>query len=294
MRPGIILLSLLVLTAFAGLPVRADTTETLAQASRSYDRHDYAECVKLIEPLVSAGASQSDVFRLLGHSYFMLGRLSEARKALLRCIGLGGISEDVIARIVQIDQRQGTPFGALAGLSLLLLFEPGETQVILSYADVIDGLGLHDEALAILERMLSEDRSPVEVLQRIGNIHSAKGELRQAAVAFETAYYLGDRHPGLVIAIAELHIAQADYPGALLWYDRADEGTLNDKGRLRIGELLVRAKELARARELLTRLTGSTEDGVAIGAYSLLGQVELACGNTEATVSCWERCASGK
>jgi len=265
----------------------------LARAQRLYEEKDYQRAAVALDAICARQPAFADAHRLLGHVYFAMGRDEEARNALAQAVAYGRLTPDVLARLAQLDQRRGETVALLAGLRLRMLIDPEHLEWNLLYADVLASSGAEGGAKHVYEAILEADPSQPDVFVRLGNLCLRRGEHKEAASAFETAYHLGDPNPDLAETIAELWFNLGDPHQASLWYERAFALRDNppERSRLRRAQLLFAAEAFEQAEAVARLLADSTDCTLAGKALLLLGQIAVQRGQLEVAVAHWGKAA---
>jgi len=198
-----------------------EDTREMRRARSLYEEKKYREAASILEEVCREQSTYAEAHRLLGHTYYQLGRTDDARKALAQAVAHGRLTPDVLARLAQIDRQQNRTAALLAGLRLRMLVEPEDRAWCLLYADVLASAGGEDEAEQIYKAIIEADPAQPDTFVRLGNLYLRKGEYNEAIAAFETACHLGASNPRLPETIAELWFNAGDKRRALLWYERA-------------------------------------------------------------------------
>jgi len=267
-----------------------EDTRDMRRARSLYEEKKYREAASILEEVCREQPTYADAHRLLGHTYYQLGRTDDARKALAQAVAHGRLTPDVLARLAQIERRQNRTAALLAGLRLRMLVKPQDRAWCLLYADVLASAGGEDEAEEIYKAIIEAAPAQPDTFVRLGNLCLREGRHIEAISAFETACHLGESSPRLPETIAELWFNAGDKRRALLWYERAIK--LQDKPaervRLRRAELLFWTEEFDKAEAAARLLANSENRGSAGKAYLLLGQIAMQRNRPEIAVAHWE------
>ncbi|MHC4550257.1 MAG: tetratricopeptide repeat protein [Planctomycetota bacterium] len=265
--------------------------ELLRRAQRYFDGRNHAAAARVLEQVLATRTGDAAARALLGHCYFEMGRLEQARSEFTRAVGLGRLTSDVVIRLAHIAREQGTPAAALSALRLAHLLVPRDAAVLSAAGDAAAAAGLREEAASALRAAADLDPARPDTFLRLGNLHLKQGATARALTAFETAYHLGAPTAELERIIAELHVEHGDLPCAAGWYERLllrkprQEGEL----RLRCAELLAAAGDVEQARDYAGRLAPNADKALAGGAYLLLGRLARRTKEMPVAVEHWRR-----
>lgn len=270
-------------------PFTPEQADTLTQANAAFERGAYAQALTLLRKLRDDRPDFVDVHRLMGHCYYELGRIDEARAAMIESITRGRATADVLQRLVQIDREADRPLAELGSLRMLMLIQPDDRQTQMLYADALTRAGAIDEAAGAFERIIAADPLNTDARVRLGNLQMQRGERRQAAAVFATAYRLGAESPQLAQTIAELWVSFGDARQALAWYDKAASLTepLSARRQLRRAELLIEVGDIDQAIKLATPIANAGDKELAAKAATLLGRAAIVRGQPDEAMAQW-------
>jgi Flp pilus assembly protein TadD len=294
-----LLISLLLAAALHAAPpvagLGAGSPQEIAQmlndGTKSYNDANYEQAVKLLEDLTQKQPTLAEAFRMLGHSYYQLNRPADARRAFLSALTQGRLTADMLARLVQIDQAADRTAALNAEAALLSVLEPEDRQWQMLRADQLLLGGAAAESLVIYQSLQRGHTSDAALWVRIGN-SQLKGDHRtEAALAFETAFHLGDRTANLPRTIAELHLRAEDPLAAAAWFARAAElePAQADAMQLRRAQALIAAARPLAAEQVAATLTGSKDVALAAKAHLLLGRIAYEARRNDQAVEHWTK-----
>ena len=69
-------------------------TELLRRAQLQFDRKNHAAAARALEQVLATRGDDAAALALLGHCYFEMGKLEQARAALTRAVGQGRLTYD--------------------------------------------------------------------------------------------------------------------------------------------------------------------------------------------------------
>lgn len=281
---------LVILFLFSGLVLAHDRIKELLQAQECYEDGRYAEAATLLEKLCQQQPSLAEAHRLLGHTYYQLDRIDDARSEMVEAIANGRLTLDVLERLTQIDRTQNHTAALQSGLRLRLLMEPHDLAWRKFHADVLAASGANDEAERLYERIIEDEPSRPDTYMRLGNLYLRKEKAAKAVLAFEMAFHLGGSNLNLERTIAELWCQLGNLREALSWYERDTRRGEDSPGRsqLRLAELLAASEEFDRAERAARPLAESMDTGLASEAAILLGRIALQRGRIQEGVDYWE------
>lgn len=260
----------------------------LNHARRLIDAKQLDEAAAVLRRVIEHSPHEGDAHRLLGHTYWELGRKEDARRALARAVESGALSPDVLTRLARLDQQSGRESALLSALQWLALIEPDNLPWQLLTADVFASAGRVTEAQQVLDRAIAASPTDPEIFLRQGNLSLQQGNKRQATLAFERAYFLGAASDELAETIAELWFALDLPEQAVTWYTRARGSLAEGSGpsRLRLAQMYFAAGDLDQARTIAERtIAAEPDDGD--GARLLLGQIALKGGDPQKAIEHW-------
>ncbi|MEM1452380.1 MAG: tetratricopeptide repeat protein, partial [Planctomycetota bacterium] len=200
-----------------------------AQADQRDGRH--GDAVRALEALGEERPDLADVPRLLAFSYHELGRTDDARAAAVRAIGLGRLTSDVLARLVQIDRGRGDVLAALDAVRLLTVLDAGDPSWRRYAAELLAETGLLSAAESIYRQAVSISPADAQSWLGLGNVLASSGRVRSAASAYETAWILGERTATLAEGIAALEQRDGDLASSVRWLEHAETLESDASGR---------------------------------------------------------------
>jgi tetratricopeptide (TPR) repeat protein len=264
---------------------------TLQKAQTLLKAKKYKAAIKMIEDLLKQVPRLTEGHRLLGHAYFDSGQLVKARGSFVTAFQQGCLEADVLGRLAKLDQDAKRFPSLINILRLLMISQPGEQSWRILYGDVLLLMGELDEAQALYSQLIESNPTRKDFYLRLGNLALQRGQLKEAATSFETAYHLGEMGKRLPGTIAGLWYELERWRDALAWYDRA---ALLEPGKsggysLKRARLLIRIGESKRAEVALRRLSVGKDKELGKTASLLLGQIAQRTGRIDEAVSHWER-----
>lgn len=285
-------MAFLVLAIATGLQAAPqDAAQALSDASKAYNEAQYDTAVKLLEELTARQPALAEAFRMLGHSYYMLNRPVEARRAFLSALTQGRFTADMLARLVQLDQAADRPAALNAEAALLAMLEPEDRQWQMLRADQLMMGGAAAESLVIYQSLLKGHASDAALWVRVGNCQLKLDRRTEAALAFETTYHLGDRTPNLPRTIAELHLRAEDPLAAAAWFARAAEldPAQGEAMQLRRAQAIIAAGRPAAAQPIAQSLAQSKDPALAAKAHLMLGRMAYDARHNEQAAEHWSK-----
>lgn len=254
-----------------------EQAEQLRSAQELYQQERYDAAAETLRELLEQQPTLGEGHRLLGHVYFEQGQHDQARQALTEALRHGTMTEDALARMVQIDLEAGRQTAALAGLRLLAIVTPNNTEYRLLQADVLARIGDSAEAAAIQTELLEADATDAELWARLANVHLQGDRPTDAAAALEQAHRLGMQRPEAARTLAALWNQQGNLDEALRWHElaiaMAGESADVDE-HLQHAELLVALDEIDRAEGVVREVLPAIEEDEDRGrAEALLGWI---------------------
>ena len=248
----------------------------------------YPEAERIFSELGLQHPESGAVFRLLGHAYVEQGLDLQAREAFVRALSLGELRSDVLSRFIEIDHRAGRELAMRAAVQLELLLDPDRLEWKRLYGDLLLRQGEALAAHAVFASLIASHPNDPELRERRGRAALELGQTEEAAVAFETAYYLGARGSDLARRIERLWFNEADDRRALYWSTRRVGDGEDPAETLRRAGALFRLGELEPAAELAREALVS-EGPTRARAHLLLGQIAEERGDLPLAVEQWER-----
>lgn len=132
---------------------------------------------------------------------------------------------EAMRAIYTVHLVEKRPQEALGTIDRLLALQPDDVDAVRARYEALEALGRTEEALAILERLVTLDRSS-ETARICFNVGATFWNRKQSAPArqwFEKAVELDPKLYQAHAALAEVWIANQDYPAALAALDRVLE-----------------------------------------------------------------------
>ena len=259
------------------------------RAQELYDSKRYTEAATLLQSICKQQPTFVEAYRLLGHTYHQLGRLDDARKALVQAIEHGRFTPDVLACLAQIDRRQDRPYALLAGLHLKMLITPEDYSWQLLYADMLASVGAANQAVYLYKRIIEAEPSRPDAFVHLGNLYIREGKHFEAVSVLEIAYHLGETNSAIPETIAEIWFNLKDLQRSLGWYKQALKLNSKPSSRLRYAELLLSSNDLESAETTAGSLISSADRKVMQKAYRILGQVAVKREQVKIAVNYWEK-----
>ncbi len=144
-----------------------------------------------VQPLV---AEDGRPWALAGEVLRRLGRVEEAREALLEALARAPRSEAFARRLADLlrEEESSVPPALWARVAALAAPENPEALVLLGHA--AEARGEHAEALALLERALAAGANPVPVERRARHLLARLGRYQELERALEAALPETSRH----------------------------------------------------------------------------------------------------
>jgi Flp pilus assembly protein TadD len=265
--------------------------QSLSDANKAYNEGKYAQSAQLLEELTRRQPTFAEAYRMLGHAYYMLNRLDEARAAYLSALSQGRITTDLVARLVQIDQSSDRQAAVNAEASLLALLEPNDRQWQTLQADQLLRGGAAAEALTIYQSLQKGHAADAALWLRVANAHLRMEQHRQAALAFEMAWRLGDRTAAVARTLADLHARAEDPLAAAAWYAQAADLAPADAPTLllRRAQALLTAGRNAEAQSVAKALTTAADSTIAARAHLMLGRIAYDARRSDQAAEHWAK-----
>ena len=293
--PGVSVALAFVLSVLAFSPAEA-TERELRTAERLYAAKSYQAASRVLEDLVQRHPMLGPAHRLLGHTYFELGKYKLARRSLSHSIANGLMSRDVLVRLVFIERRAHRLATALNLLRLAQQVDPENEDILVNLAATASEIGLTREARAVCEQVVDSHPLNTSALVLLGNLRLKAESKNAAASAFEVAYGLGRRSPDLARTIADLRFQTGDLEVAAMWYERALLAAAPPPElRVRHARVLFALRDFVRAEEAAKKIVSSTNlhdaaiQRAVAKAYLLLGEIEAAREAMDAARGHWEK-----
>ena len=271
--------------------VAPEIAQVMNDADKAYNERRYDQAARLLENLTAKQPTFAEAFRMLGHCYYQLNRPDDARCAFLSALTQGRLTADMRARLVQIDQVADRAAALNAEASLLALLEPEDRQWQMLHADQLLRGGTPAEAMVIYQSLQRDHAAEAALWVRVGNCHLKLDRHTEAALAFQTAYHLGDRTANLPRTIAELLVRAEDPLAAAAWFARAaqiDPAQAADL-RLRQAQALITAGRSAAAESVAASLTDSKDAALVAKAHLMLGRIAYESRRNELAVEHWSK-----
>ncbi len=293
-----LLVALATLVAPAGVVIGQEEQEArrkIQEARKHYDAGDYRKVVDTLKAVVEEKPTLAPAHRLLGHAYAQLGKREAAREALVDAVGHGGLTPDVVARLVAIDSAAGRVTSELNALRLLSVLNPSNREGMLNYTQHLVDAGSVGEAVSLLQSLIDRRPSDATAHLQLGNAHLARDRPERALVAYRTAFALGERTPELARTVGDLHVRAGHRRDALPWYERALLLS-EEKDRelqLRRARLLLEVGERAKAAKAAQSLTKADASDIVAKAHRLLGHVAVERENPAAAAEQWAKATDG-
>lgn len=256
--------------ALAGLRNEPDSVELLRVASQASLELDSEDAPDILRRLVALVPDDADAWADLSVALIDADRFDEARDTLRELLRLRPHHVETLVNLAHTSFALGERAEALALLRSAAEHAPDDPAVLRTLVDVLTACGLDDEALVWAERLTAAEPEDVLSLLDVAELHLARSDFREAALAFERARRadLADGHAmyGYHGRIEAEVLAERWRPAL----DVAIEATRADRSQLTTDLLSFVA----------TRLFGESEDGRPVRTWDDL-HAELARGRAE-------------
>ncbi|MEM9382357.1 MAG: tetratricopeptide repeat protein, partial [Planctomycetota bacterium] len=201
-----------------------------------------------------------------------------SRAAAVCAIGLGRVTADVLARLVQIDRERGDVLAALDASRLLTILDASDPDWRRYRAQLLAETGRPSAAEAIYRQALAAAPTDAQSWLGLGNVLATGGRAGAAASAYETAWILGERTPAVAEGIAGLEQRDGNLVAAVRWLERAEalERDVDGRRALRRARLLASSgQEVEALRVAEAVVAAAPSPGLAAEARVLCATLTL-------------------
>lgn len=277
-----ITLSVIILfTALVCLDTHGDFTkedaEKVMQAQKAAGNGQHTRAIQILNEVKKRYPNEPDLPRLLTHSYYELEQFNAARKAAVEAIGLGRLSNDMLTRLVQIDQQLGRRLSMLQTVRLLTITDPSNSDWHLLLAGMLMENNQYAEAEAIYRKLGPKSKNQAELWSHIGQAQYKQEQYSNAVISFETAWRMGHRTQTIARQLAGLYQRLGDSEMALNWIEKTLSmmDQIDHQLQLQQTQLLLSIGESDRARTIAQQLVKVNDNSIAGQAAVVLSYIAL-------------------
>ena len=242
--------------------------ELLAQLGRALTRQgNLAGAAATYRKAVKLDPGSSELRRQLNE----VAREEAVRNILERAAAGGSVQELLLEGTIEVPDAEGyvklaqaltrqQDFeGAEVAYLRAIELDPAPSPALYrALADVIDANGRSQEAIEILRTLAEQSSADVELLARLGHLLTRQGDFAAATQAYRKAVLLDPAAPQLRRRLADVLDADGHWHEAVeILESLASEAPQDGELQARLGHVLIRCGDLARAETALRKRNGN-------------------------------------
>ena len=156
-----------------------------------FQRGNHERAVARYEEAIKRFPSFLRAYRNLGVLKVQMGNFDSARKMLIKSIELGARGADVYGMLGYCYLNSGNSSAALTAYEQALFFAPESRDWRMGKVQALSNLGRHDAVIEMIDRLVEEFPSQVELLMMQANAFIARGDSEDAAATLEIIRHRG-------------------------------------------------------------------------------------------------------
>ncbi|KAB2928199.1 MAG: PEP-CTERM system TPR-repeat protein PrsT [Dechloromonas sp.] len=177
---------------------------------------DSNKVINLLEPLRAKGVRDPKLYSLLAGAYMTERRYQQASRLLEDAVNLSGGAADLRAELGFSLIGEGRSDLGLDYLQQAFASDPKQVRTGIALATLLMRRGQADKALAVATSLEKRQPKDVAVLNVLGGIKGASGDLVGARSAYERILKLAPTHAPAILNLARLDVGEGKTDAARL------------------------------------------------------------------------------
>lgn len=198
-----------------------------------------------------------------------------------------GWSEALILRAT-IQLKAGRMEQALSGLDQAVVRQPDNINMRLAYARLLVEQKQYSEAEAQFERVLKTAPENGDALYALALLAIDSDRLDRGQEYLHRLINAGERENEAQYFLGRVEEQRENYPGAIEWYEKVDEGDYALEAKVRAANLLMQQGDLRSARNLLARVR-ARDPRMALRLYLVEGDLLVDAGELEQAIALYNK-----
>jgi len=187
-----------------------------------------------------------------------------------------------------IQLKAGDVAQALAGLGDAVQQQPGNVDLRLAYARLLIEQNRNSEAETQFERVLETAPDNADALYALALLAIDDEQLERGQAYLRRLMEVGERENEAQYFMGRIEEQREDYPAAIEWYEKVDEGDYALEAKVRAANLLMKQGDLKGARRLLARVR-ARDPRLALRLYLVEGDLLVQAGELEQAMALYNK-----
>lgn len=185
-----------------------DLGATKVLAGVHLQRGEAGKAISLLEPFRSKQPADATVLSLLAAAYMSERRYPQASRLLEEAVKLSGGAADIRADFGLSLLGEGRSDSGLQHLQQAFARDPKQTRAGIALAALLMRRGQPAKALEVAESLAKNNPGDINVLNLLGGIKGAAGDLAGARQAYERVLALAPGHAAATLNLARLDLSE--------------------------------------------------------------------------------------
>jgi tetratricopeptide (TPR) repeat protein len=187
-----------------------------------------------------------------------------------------------------IQLKGGDIAQALAGLGEAVQQQPGNVDLRLAYARLLIEQKRYSDAEMQFEHVLKTAPDNADALYALALLAIDNEQLNRGQRYLRSLIEVGERENEAQYFMGRIEEQREDYPAAIDWYEKVDEGDYSLEAKVRAANLLMKQGDLQGARRLLARVR-ARDPRLALRLYLVEGDLLVQAGELEQAMALYNK-----